>query len=349
MGVTTARAGELPPGRRHPGIAIARDSGHREGNPPPPPMPAARALLPLLALLACALPGRGAEAWRARDHLRPGQVVIQGHRGVGHLAEENTVEAFELGWRLGVIPEADLRMTRDGVIVPFHDATFARVVQDAPTELQRQGVQDVSYAELAALDVGAWKGERFRGRKVVPMATIFGLMAGRPERRLYLDIKRIEFPRLAEEVRRHGLTRQVILASRKVAELRAWRALVPEGDTLLWMHGNEAELRRDLAALRAERFAGITQLQVHVYPKETTDRWAPPADPSPPDNPFRLSNTFLREVGNELRAHGILYQAFPYTPAADVYGQLLDLGVMSFATDHPDVAVREVNAYLARP
>ncbi|MEY3609296.1 MAG: Glycerophosphoryl diester phosphodiesterase, partial [Verrucomicrobiota bacterium] len=242
-------------------------------------MPAARTLLPLLALFAGAVAGGGTEAWRARDHLRPGKVVIQGHRGVGHLAEENTVEAFELGWRLGVIPEADLRMTRDGVIVPFHDATFARVVKDAPPELQRKGVQDVTYAELAALDVGAWKGAQFRGRQVVPMGTIFARMAGRPERRLYLDIKSIEFSRLAEEVRRHDLTRQVILASRKVAELRAWRALVPEGDTLLWMHGNEAELRRDLEALRRERFAGITQLQVHVYPKETNDRWAPPTDP----------------------------------------------------------------------
>ena len=88
---------------------------------------------------------------------------------------------------------------------------------------------------------------------------------------------------------------------------------------------------------------------MYVYPKESTDGWAPPTDPSPPDNPFRLRNAFLREVGTELRAHGVLYQAFPYTAAADVYGRLLDLGVMSFATDHPDVAVREVNAYLTRP
>lgn len=28
-----------------------------------------------------------------------------------------------------------------------------------------------------------------------------------------------------------------------------------------------------------------------------------------------------------------------------VYGQLLDLGVMSFATDHPDVTLREIKAY----
>jgi hypothetical protein len=32
-------------------------------------------------------------------------------------------------------------------------------------------------------------------------------------------------------------------------------------------------------------------------------------------------------------------QAFPYTADPTAYGRLLDLGVMSFATDHPDVAL----------
>ena len=43
----------------------------------------------------------------------------------------------------------------------------------------------------------------------------------------------------------------------KVEELRAWKALVPESETLLWMHGNEAELRKDLAAHRTAKYAGI--------------------------------------------------------------------------------------------
>jgi glycerophosphoryl diester phosphodiesterase len=140
-----------------------------------------------------------------------------------------------------------------------------------------------------------------------------------------------------------------VLASRKVEEIRAWKALVPESETLLWMHGNEAELRQDLAELRRTKFAGVTQVQIHVYPKVTNDSWAPPTDASPPDNPFRLCNAFLREVGQELRTHGVVFQTFPYTDEPAVYAKLLDLGVMSFATDYPDVTLRELKAYYRRP
>jgi glycerophosphoryl diester phosphodiesterase len=283
--------------------------------------------------------------WNVTEHVPLEKIIIQGHRGVGNLAEENTIEAFELAWKMGIYPECDLRMTKDGVIVPFHDNDFSRVVKDASPELQKKGVKDLTFAELATLDVGSWKGEQFKGRHVVPMAMIFERMRGRPERHLYMDIKSIEFPRLAAEVRRYGIERQIVLASRQVAQLREWKALVPQSDTLLWMHGNEATLSSELAALRNSAFAGITQLQIHVYPKETTDTWAPPTDASSPNNPFRLRNDFLRATGTELRTHGILFQAFPYTTDPTAYGRLLDLGVMSFATDHPDVALREIKAY----
>lgn len=305
--------------------------------------------LRLPVLISFLLSGAGAAPaeWNIRDHLPRESVIIQGHRGVGNLAEENTVEAFELAWRLGLYPESDLRMTKDGVIVPFHDNNFARVVKDASPELKKKGVKDLTYAELAQLDVGSYRGEQYKGRRVVPMAKIFELMRGRPERHLYMDIKSIEFPRLAAEVRRFGLERQVVLASSKVEEVRAWKALVPESATLLWMHGNEAKLREDFAALRRTKFAGITQVQIHVYPKVTNDTWAPPVDNSSADNPFRLRNAFLRAVGEELRAHGVVFQTFPYTDDPTVYGKLLDLGVMSFATDHPDVTIRELKAYYA--
>lgn len=288
-----------------------------------------------------------AKAWNITDHLPLDRIIIQGHRGVGELAEENTVEAFELAWKLGIYPECDLRMTKDGVIVPFHDNNFARVVKDASPALKKKGVKDLTFAELSELDVGSWKGEQFKGRRVVPMAKIFELMRGRPERHLYMDIKSIEFPRLAAEVRKFGIEKQIVLASRKVEEIRAWKALVPESETLLWMHGNEAELSKDFDELRKTKFAGVTQVQVHVYPKETKDTWAPPTDASPADNPFRLRNAFLRRVGEDLRAHGVVFQTFPYTTDAAVYGQLLDLGVMSFATDYPDVTLREIKAYYA--
>jgi hypothetical protein len=221
-------------------------------------------------------------------------------------------------------------------------------VKDAPPELKKKGVKDLTYAELSKLDVGSWKGEEFKGRNVLPMAKIFEMMQGHPERHLYMDVKSIEFPRLASEVRKHGIEKQIVLASPKAAQLREWKALMPESETLLWMHGNEAKLSKELAALRRTGFAGITQLQIHVYPKLTKDTWAPAVDESSPDNPFRLRNAFLVKTGGELRKHGILFQTFPYTADGSVYGTLLDLGVMSFATDHPDVALREIKAYYGK-
>jgi glycerophosphoryl diester phosphodiesterase len=311
-------------------------------------------LFALAPLVACALHAASATSpspvksdWNIVDHIPLDRVIIQGHRGVGELAEENTIEAFELAWKMGIYPESDLRMTKDGVIVPFHDNNFARVVKDASPELKKKGVKDLTYAELAKLDVGSWKGEQFKDRRVIPMSAIFERMRGHPERHLYMDIKSIEFPKLAAEVRKYGIEKQIVLASRKVGELREWKALVPESETLLWMHGNEAELSKDLAEHRATRFAGITQLQIHVYPKETKDTWAPPTDPSPADNPFRLRNAFLMAVGQELRAHNVVFQTFPYTDDPSVYAKLLDLGVMSFATDHPDITLREIKAYYA--
>ncbi|GEP46447.1 hypothetical protein BGE01nite_57380 [Brevifollis gellanilyticus] len=275
-------------------------------------------------------------------------IVVQSHRGAGVLAEEGTMEAFDLGWKLATWPEADLRATKDGVIVTFHDNNFARVVKEASEELKTKGVEDVTSAELAQLDVGSWKGEAFKGRRVLPMEKVFELMRADRRKHIYMDVKKIEFAHLAAEVRKHGVEKQIVLASPKVEQLREWKALVPESDTLLWMHGNEAKLSEELSALRETKFAGVTQIQIHVYPKDTKEKWAPPADPSPPNNLFGLSDTFLRKTGDELRAHGVLYQVFPWTERADVIPVLLDLGVMSFATDHPDTVMREVKAYYER-
>src|SRR6188508_1863197 len=88
-------------------------------------------------------------AWNLRDHVPLEKVIVQSHRGAGVLAEEGTLEAFELGWKLGTYPESDLRATKDGVIVTFHDNNFARVVKDASPELKKKGVEDLPYAELS--------------------------------------------------------------------------------------------------------------------------------------------------------------------------------------------------------
>ena len=60
------------------------------------------------------------------------------------------------------------------------------------------------------------------------------------------------------------------------------------------------------------------------------------------------SDAFLIEKGREIRSHGLLYQTLPYGGnTKEIYWKLLDLGLMSFATDHPDVTWDAVKSYYA--
>jgi glycerophosphoryl diester phosphodiesterase len=276
--------------------------------------------------------------WTVRGNLPPEQFVIQSHRGAGELAPENTLEAFELGWKLGTWPEADVRTTKDGVIVAFHDANFKRTVKNPPPELANKGVKDITFAELSKLDVGGWKGEGFVGRRVSKISDVLTLMTGKPERRLYLDIKNVDLGQLAAEVRAAQVVKQVVFTSTDYELLRNWKKLVPESMTLNWLGGTEAELKPRVEKLRAEKFADLTQVQLHV--RLNTN--------SASAEPFNLSRDFLRSVGTELRRHGVTFQSLPWGVAEpEIYWQLLDLGVMAFATDHPEVTVKAVQDYYA--
>lgn len=272
--------------------------------------------------------------WNVRDHVPQEEFLIQCHRGAGELEAENTIEAFELAWSLGTVPEADVRATSDGVIVAFHDADFRRLVKDAGPDLEKKGVEDLTWQQVRQLDVGSWKGDRFAGRRVPRLADVFRLMTDRPERRLYLDIKRVDLEQLAGEVADARVGGQVILASTKYDLHREWKKLVPESGTLLWMGGTEEALAKRLAELRETGFADLTQLQIHVRPQPETG------------GGFTPSPAFLEATGQELRSHDILFQTLPWgSTDPKLYWRLMDLGAASFATDHPQVTLKAVRDY----
>jgi glycerophosphoryl diester phosphodiesterase len=276
--------------------------------------------------------------WTVRDHLPIEQFIIQAHRGAGVLAPENTIAALELGWKLNCVPEADVRTTKDGVIVAFHDNNFARVVVGVTADLAKKGVKDITFAELQKLDVGD-------GQRVLKMSDIFAVMKGKPQRKMYLDIKQVDFEQLAREVKEAGIERQVTLASSKHDEIRRWRALIPESQTLLWVGStSDAGLEKKLAPVRAANYEGVTQVQIHVHLREHV------AIARDEPNLFKESDEYLIARGEEFRQRGLLYQTLPYGAGADspqVYWKLLDLGFMSFATDHPEVTWDVVRKYYA--
>jgi glycerophosphoryl diester phosphodiesterase len=103
---------------------------------------------------------------KAKGFLARRKPYLTAHRGGALLAPENTLVAFEQAARLGAdVFELDVRLTRDGEVVVFHDDDTGRITGAPGT------VEERTLEELRRLDAG-WsfvdaQGERpWRGRGV---------------------------------------------------------------------------------------------------------------------------------------------------------------------------------------
>ena len=265
------------------------------------------------------------------------EFTIQSHRGAGNLAPENTLTSFELAWKIGTVPEADVRSTADGVIVAFHDNDLKRLAPETDPAILLKSVNELEWSVVSALDVGSCMGAEYRGQRIPMITEVLDEMRGCPERGLYLDVKKLPLDRLADLVRERGVDKQVILASTKYDELRLWKKLLPNSNTLHWMGDPEPRLRERLAELRETSFADITQLQIHVRVGDLAA-----------SDPFAPSSAFLREAGKEIKAKGMLFQVLVIgSDDARAYKKLMDLGVESFATDDPLVTLEVMREHLA--
>jgi glycerophosphoryl diester phosphodiesterase len=263
---------------------------------------------------------------------------IQAHRGAGIEYSENTLEAFEHGWKLGVTPECDVRTTKDGVIVCFHDADFKRVPYKIDEAKKSDRVENSAFADIEKFDVGSFRGPQFAGQRIPKLEEAFAEMHGRPERLLYLDIKSVDLDPLSELVHKHDVERQIIFTSEHHKLIRDWKKRVPESLTLIWNRGTEKQLVKKMADLRKTGFDGITHLQVHVHVGDLAS-----------DEPFTPSGSFIKKLGPELKSRGIVFQVLPWECSDQrAFDKLLDLGVASFATDYPEVALHAASRFRER-
>ena len=78
------------------------------------------------------------------------KTLIIAHRGGAHEFTENTIEAFQRAISLGADGiETDLRLTRDGVVVLYHDERFGRV--EGLSERHRTRlISEMTWRELSA-------------------------------------------------------------------------------------------------------------------------------------------------------------------------------------------------------
>jgi len=91
--------------------------------------------------------------------------IICGHRGVAARAPENTLAGLELAAVMGLaMVEVDVRLTRDGAPVLFHDAGLGRTAPGRGT------IRDLRRSELEKLDAGRWFGPKFAGERIPTLA-----------------------------------------------------------------------------------------------------------------------------------------------------------------------------------
>lgn len=177
---------------------------------------------------------------------RRGPLVL-GHRGASAEAPENTLAAFRLAMAQGADGvELDVWRCATGEVVVGHDEDTLRV---SGVDLR---VPDAPLAELRALDVGAWKGEAFRGERMPLLAEVLEAL---PRAVVNVELKsRGRDLRLAEAaarvIARAGAGGRVIVSSFDWRLLVSFRLAAPDVPVGLLFDGDRPWRLRLAGALR---------------------------------------------------------------------------------------------------
>jgi glycerophosphoryl diester phosphodiesterase len=179
--------------------------------------------------------------------LEQGRVLAFAHRGGAYHPEieglENTLAAFRHAAALGYdYLETDAHVTRDGVLLAFHDEVLDRVTDRAGA------IGDLDLAEIREARIG--------GREQVP--TLAELVEAFPEARFNIDLKSERaVDALADFIASRGLWDRVLVGAFSPRRIRRFRRLT-DGRVPTAAHPVEILAFRLLPSARlAERLVGV--------------------------------------------------------------------------------------------
>jgi glycerophosphoryl diester phosphodiesterase len=110
-------------------------------------------------------------------------VEIIAHRGFSARAPENTLGAFELGWKHQTDAcELDVYLTADGKTAVIHDKDTKR------TAGVKLDVASSKQAELTALDAGSWKGKEWTNEKIPTLEQALATLP-KGKQRFFIEVK----------------------------------------------------------------------------------------------------------------------------------------------------------------
>lgn len=152
--------------------------------------------------------------------------VVLAHRGDRAHAPENTLPSFELAFSHGADAiELDAKLTADGHIVVFHDATLERTTNG------KGRVARKALTELRVLDAGSYFSEGFRGERIPLLEEVFDALGKKLI--INVELKNYDTPgddlveRVCDLVVKCGLQERVIFSSFLARNLNKARRLLP--------------------------------------------------------------------------------------------------------------------------
>lgn len=156
-------------------------------------------------------------------------IVVQlvAHRGYSGAYPENTLSAFAGAYAAGAkTVEFDVRKTKDGELVIFHDDTLEKFTGDQTT------VADHTYEELLQLDAGEWYGREYRLERIPTLDQTLDLLST-TNMRMFCELKNIgDDPDFAAQVYQkcadYGVLDRVVFLSFNYDYLTTIKAINPE-------------------------------------------------------------------------------------------------------------------------
>ncbi len=107
------------------------------------------------------------------------------HRGASGYAPENTMEAFEKAYKMGVKSiELDVQLSKDGQVVVIHDYFLDRTSNGSGLVCEK------SYKDIARLDAGSWFNEVFTGARIPLLAEVLEKF---PQLNVNIELKSLAF------------------------------------------------------------------------------------------------------------------------------------------------------------
>jgi glycerophosphoryl diester phosphodiesterase len=277
-----------------------------------------RGTAPLLvfALLGTLAPSPSDAAPKpSTNPFRSGRTLVIPHGGGDGLFPENTMLAYERTIAMGAdVVDVDVRRSKDGVLVAFHDDSLTRITG------QPGRIEERTFQELQSFDAG-WsfrKGKVFPFRgKGITIPSLESILQRFPSSLLSLDLKdesaSLNRP-MCDLLTRFGRSNDVFVGSNNDAQILQFRQLCPGVRTSATMVDVYAS--RDARAKNDSSFV----------PAVTVDQ-----------PPYRRGDRTLVDAASLAWAHthGVAILTWVVNDTKDME-RLVDIGVDGIYTSYPD-------------